>query len=72
MTLYTVTTNYMNNYFFGNYSSILNARNAIINFFDATDELLFCEYVGNYAYRMTDKYGENYWFEIVINDIDKD
>ena len=70
MTMYTVTTNYFDNYLLGSYSTMLNARHAITNLVAQTDELIYCEYVGNYAYRVMDINGEYYWFQIFADTID--
>lgn len=70
MTIYIVTTNFMDNYLFGSYSTLLKARHAITDFFEQTNELISCEYMGNYAYRMMAINGEYYWFEIFADTID--
>lgn len=73
MTVYVVTTNYLfGTYHFGVYSSLLNARKAILNFIQ--NDGAINEYKDNhdYSYTITDYKGEEYWVEIETDTIDAD
>lgn len=70
MIIYVVTTDYFDNYRLGSYSTLLKARQAIMNLVAQTDELISCESVGNYAYHVMDNRGEYYWFQIFVETID--
>lgn len=72
MTLYTVTTNFEDNFLFGNYSSLRAAREALENFFLTYYDTSFYEDVGNYTYLLDTCRGDRYWFEIVVNDLEED
>jgi len=72
MTIWVVLTNFMRNGYFGGYSSPLNARNAIKNFFKEEPNFSL-EDTGNYSYIIHNLVtGEDFWMEITYDEIDAD
>lgn len=73
MTVYVVTTNYIEGtYHFGVYSSLLNARKAILDFFQNFGPIKKFKDNHDYTYTITDYKGQDYWVEIETDTIDAD
>ena len=70
MTIYVITTPYLNNNFFGTYSSIKRARIALEDFLSSDENIVSVEDVGNYCYTFTTKAGEQFGAEILWNLVD--
>ena len=72
MVVFVVVTNFMMNGFFGTYSSILNARNALENFFKENPNFSL-EDIGHYHYVIHNLVtGEQYNAEICYDEVDAD
>lgn len=65
MTIYVIITSYLNNNFFGAYSSIKRARIALEDFLASDENIVSVEDVGNYCYTFITKTGEQFDAEIV-------
>ena len=66
MTVYIVLTNFYEESVYGVYSSLLKAQQAIKDFIEETKNYWTnIEDTHNYAYLLTDKKEETYYFEIV-------
>lgn len=70
MNIYVVTTPYLNNNFFGTYSTIKRARIAFEDFVANDENIISFEDVGNYRYIFTTKAGEQFGAEILWDVID--
>ena len=70
MVIYVVTTPYLNNNFFGTYSSIKRARIALEDFLANDENIISVEDVGNYCYTFTTKNGEQFGAEILWDLVD--
>lgn len=72
MAIYTITSAYMFNFLFGSYTTILNARNALIEFFNQNPDFVRYEDAGDYTYIGFTKNGEAFGFSILYNILDAD
>lgn len=70
MTIYVVITPYLNNNFFGTYSTIKRARIALEDFLANDENIISFEDVGNYCYTFTTKAGEQFGAEILWDLVD--
>ena len=70
MTIYVITTPYLNNNFFGTYSSIKRARIALEDFLASDENIVSVEDVDNYCYTFTTKAGEQFGAEILWDLVD--
>ena len=61
----TVYVPYLNNNFFGVYSSIKRARIALEAFLASDENIVSVEDLGNYCYQFTTKEGEQFGAEIL-------
>ena len=70
MTVYIVLTNFYDENVYGVYSSLLKAQQAIKDFIEETKNYwINIEDTHNYAYLLTDKKEETYYFEIVQDNL---
>lgn len=70
-----VITNYYKNMYYGVYSSLLNARRAIINFFKTDNpgnNIVSWEDAGDYTYTFKTADGNEYWITITTDTLDYD
>lgn len=72
MPIFVVITSYMYNHFFGAFSSMIRARNALEDFLASDENIVRVEDTGNYSYMFTDKDGENFYAEIFYAVIDEE
>lgn len=68
--VFVVLTNYYPKNYFGTYSSVLNARQAIETVLSNNIIFRAWEDCGDYRYTFTTYGGEQYWAEIVFDTID--
>ena len=70
MTVYVITTPYLNNNFFGTYSSIKRARIAFEDFLASDENIVSVENLDDYSYTFTTKAGEQFGAEIFWDLVD--
>ena len=70
MTVYVITTPYLNNNFFGVYSSVKRARIALEDFLASDENIVSFEDLGDYCYQFTTKAGEQFGAEILWDLVD--
>jgi len=70
MTLYIVHTNYLPDNYFGAYSSMKKARQAIQTYFNEADDIEAFVDFGDYTYQFTTKKGETFSMEIMTDMLD--
>lgn len=70
MNIYVIITPYLNNQFFGTYSTIKRARIALEDFLATDENIVSVEDVGNYCYTFTTKAGEQFGAEILWDLVD--
>ena len=70
MTVYVITTPYLNNNFFGVYSSVKRARIVLEDFLANDENITAFEDIGNYCYTFTTKSGKQFSAEILWDLVD--
>ena len=70
MTVYVITTPYMDNNFFGTYSTLKRARIVLEDALANDENIVAFEDVGNYCYTFTTKAGEQFGAEILWDLVD--
>lgn len=70
MTVYVITTPYLNSNFFGVYSTIKRARIALEDFLASDENIVSVEDLGDYCYQFTTKAGEQFGAEIFWDVLD--
>ena len=70
MNVYVITTPYLNNNFFGTYSTIKRTRIALENFLASDENVVGFEDLGDYCYQVTTKDGAVFGAEILWDVVD--
>ena len=70
MLVFVVVTKYYDDGFLGVFSSILKAREAIMQVFEEDDNITVFEDTGDYTYLFLTKNGERNYFSIISDVID--
>lgn len=70
MTVYVITTPYLNNNFFGTYSTLKRARIVLEDFLANDENITAFEDLGDYCYQFTTKAGEQFGAEIFWDLVD--
>lgn len=70
MAIYVVRTNYLNNGFFGVYSSMKRAQLAMEHFLKEDENIVAIESSDPYAFTFTTAAGEQFGVEIVYDELD--
>ena len=70
MDIFVIVTNYLDNGFFGTYSTVKRARVVLEKYFNSNDNIASFEDIGDYTYRIISKNGAEYYAEICYDRLD--